>query len=557
MELWRTLFASGEGVANALFAVSLVAVAGLAIGEIKVFGIKLGIAGPLFAGIGFGYFGLTMNEHMLEFVREFGLALFVYGIGNAVGPTFFSSFAKDGLRLNALAVLVVGGGALITVFLHYAFGTPWEAVIGLFSGGTTNTPSLAAGISMLRQVNATPDQLATPAAAYAVAYPFGIIGILLVMGLIRIFFSVKIPEEAAEWEKARQASRFTLDRMNIEVQNEQVAEHTIGEVLGGAKRNLVISRVSRDGTQAIADPNFKLRKGDVVLAVGEKRHLQDLQWLLGQPAQVRLQDESKGPIQAQRLVVTHSRLFGKTIGEVNPRAYGVTITRLNRQSLELVPDDASQLQFGDILMVVGERDKLSRFAEVVGNDDKSLTHAQVIPIFVGLALGVILGSIPFTIPGIPVPIKLGLAGGPLIVAILLSRLGSFGPIVWFMPPGVNHIIRELGITCFMVCVGIYSGPRFISAIASGDGLIWMAQATMITFIPLFLVGFFARMILKINYLTLCGVLSGTMTDPPALAFANALSPSQAQATGYSAVYPLTMCLRIIAPQLIIAMLWLL
>ncbi|MEF2074481.1 putative transporter [Consotaella aegiceratis] len=556
MELWESLFSSGHGVANALFAVSLVAVTGLAIGEIRLFGIKLGIAGPLFAGIFFGYFGLSMNEHMLEFIREFGLALFVYGIGNAVGPTFFSSFAKDGLRLNILAVLIVGGGALIAVGLHYAFNTPWEAVIGLFSGGTTNTPSLAAGIGMLGQVAATPQQLATPAAAYAVAYPFGIIGILLVMALIRIFFGVAIPREAAQWEESRRSSQKALDRMNIEVRNEQVAGHTVSEILGGASRKLVISRVSRDGVQTVANADFRIKLNDVVLAVGEKRNLQDLQWLLGQPARISLEEEPSSQLQSRRLVVTHSRMFGRTIGEVDPlRTYGVSITRLNRQSLELVPDGATHLQFGDILMVVGERGKLDHFAEAIGNDDKSLTHAQVIPIFIGLALGVLLGSIPFAIPGVPVPIKLGLAGGPLIVAILLSRLGSIGPVVWFMPPGVNHIVRELGITCFMVCVGIYSGPRFISSIVSGDGLIWMAQATLITFIPLFLVGLFARIFLKLNYLTLCGVLSGTMTDPPALAFANALSPSQAQSTGYSAVYPLTMCLRIIAPQLIIAMLW--
>ncbi|HEY0327843.1 MAG TPA: putative transporter [Rhodopseudomonas sp.] len=546
------LFFSGEGTVNAVVAMSIVAVCGLAVGEIKIGAVKLGIAGPLFIGLAFGHFGLKMNMHILEFAREFGLILFVYAVGITVGPGFFQAFKKEGVLLNILAASIVIIGGVITVAIHFGFNLPLEVVVGLFSGGTTNTPSLAAGMAMLKEVNATAEQIGIPGQAYAVAYPFGVIGILLTMALIRILFRVNVEASADAWQKEQGANISAVETMSIDVSNARVSGQAFCDLPTVQSHSVVVSRVMHSGTQHVAESDERIAVGDTILAVGSRSKLVELRDALGSEAVVNLQTVPS-PIRKQQFVVTRSQVLGKHMDQ--SMLHGVIITRLTRAGIELVQNPNMKLQFGDQLTCVGTEEQLDRLAKVLGNEVKALQHTQMIPIFLGIFLGVVLGAVPFFVPGLPAAIKLGSAGGPVVVAILLSRIGHIGPLVWHMPPATTNALREFGITMFMCCVGIYAGKSFIGTLVHGDGLLWMACATLITFVPIFVVGVIGRLVFKINYLTLCGVLAGSMTDPPALAFANALSPSDAQATSYAAVYPLTMCLRILTPQIILAAFW--
>ena len=551
------LFFSGEHAANAVMVISVVSVLGLAFGEIKFGPVHLGIAGPLFIGLALRHFGVKMNAEILTFAREFGLVLFVYAIGMRVGPGFFSAFKKDGALLNGFAFCIVAMGALIAVGIHYVVGLPLEVVTGLFSGGTTNTPSLAAAQQMLTTLHATPEQVAKPGLAYAVSYPFGIIGILLTMGLVRMMFKVNVPAEAAAFTSSRSPSRPPFERMSIEVQSQAVEGVALPAVPGlrDVAMGVIVSRMMHDGSQHVAMPDDVLHVGDVVLANGPRGQLEKLRDVLGVESKVPLH-ELDSPLASRDMLVTQTKIVGKHIADLHIRdLYGVTITRLNRAGIDLAPTPSTKLQFGDYISCVGEEVRLKQVEAIVGNQSSALGHTQIIPIFIGITLGVLLGSIPIYIPGVPVPLALGMAGGPVVVAIILSRIGTIGPLRWNMPPDTIDTVRELGISMFMACVGIYAGKTFVATVMNGDGLLWMGCATLITFIPICIVGIVGRAVFKVNYLTLCGVLAGSMTDPPALAFANGISPSQAQATSYAAVYPLTMCLRIISPQIILAILW--
>jgi putative transport protein len=551
------LFFSGQHAANAVMVISVVSVLGLAFGEIKFGPIHLGIAGPLFIGLALGHFGVKMNPEILAFAREFGLVLFVYAIGMRVGPGFFSAFKKDGALLNVFALSIVLLGALVAVGIHFAVGLPLEVVTGLFSGATTNTPSLAASQQMLASLHATPTQVGVPGLAYAVAYPFGILGILLTMGLVRMMFRINVPDEASEFLRSRTTNRPAFERMSISIQSSSVEGVALPEVPGlrDVSMGVIVSRVMHDGSQHVAVPTDVFHVGDVVLANGPRLQLEKLRDLLGVEALEPLH-EMGSALSSRDMMVTQTKIVGKHIADLHIRdLYGVTITRLNRSGIDLTPSAGAKLQLGDYISCVGEEVRLKQVESIIGNQSSVLNHTQIIPIFIGIMLGVLLGSIPIYIPGVPVPLALGMAGGPVVVAIILSRIGTIGPLRWNMPPDTIDTVRELGISMFMACVGIYAGKSFVSTVLNGDGALWMLCAALITFIPIFIVGVVARFVFKVNYLTLCGVLAGSMTDPPALAFANGINPSQAQATSYAAVYPLTMCLRIITPQIILALLW--
>ncbi len=549
------LFFGAHEAANAVAVLALVAVLGLAVGEIKIGTVKLGIAGPLFVGIALGHLGFKMDMTILTFARDFGLLLFVYAIGIAVGPGFFESFKKDGILLNAAAVTTCVLGALIAVSIHVGFKQPLEAAVGLFSGAVTNTPSLAAGMQMLGELGATKAQVATAPLGYAVAYPFGVVGILITMILVRSIFRVDVAAEAASFDRLRRANLPPIKTMSIEIRKPEIKGVAIHDVPCVRSGGVVIAAVRHGDRLHTGGGTDVLDLDDVVLAVGPQAKLEQVRDALGVEAPVKLQDQP-GKMKVTNVVATSTKYLGKHIFELHfLDAYGVIITRLNRAGVELVPDKSVKLQFGDFLTCVGEEDKLKSVANMLGNERKALQQAQILPIFIGFLLGAILGGIPFFVPGLPVPIKLGLAGGPVIVAIILARIGSIGPLVWFMPPGTTNTIREIGITTFMSAVGVYAGPGFVSTVVSSQGLEWMALAALITFVPLFVVGIVLRGVFHVNYLSLCGMLGGSCTDPPALAFAAAIYPSDAQATGYAAVYPLSMFLRIITPQVILAVLW--
>jgi len=552
MDWIHNLLFGGQGVANSVVVMSLVAVVGAALGTAKIGSVRLGIAGPLFVGIVFGHFGLKMEAATMEFARDFGLILFVYAIGIMVGPGVFQAFKKEGVLANALAASIVVLGGLIAAGAHFLFGIPLEVVVGLLAGGTTNTPALAAGTEMLKELRAAPAQVALPGQAYAVAYPFGIVGILLAMGLVRRVFRIDAQADGDAWQRKMRPEPQPVEAMNIDVHAPDVIGKSIGDLEHVRKRKIVVSRLMRRGVQRVAGMDESFAAGDTVLAVGPRNKLAEFRDNLGRESAARLQ-EMPSRVKARRFLVTRPQTLGSSISRA--AEYGVTITRLTRAGVELVPDAAVTLQFGDQIVCVGEQDKLDVFAEAIGNDAKALQRTPIVPIFLGLLLGVALGSVPLFVPGLPASVKLGLAGGPVIVAILLSCIGHIGPVVWYMPPAVTNAIREIGITMFMSCVGLFAGKSFFTTVFHGAGLTWMACGALVTFLPIVAVGLVARAVFKINYLTICGVLAGSMTDPPALAYANDIYPSDAQATAYTAVYPLTMCLRILAPQILLAAFW--
>lgn len=543
-------FAAAHAVAYALIVLSLVAIAGLALGSIRIGGVQLGIGGVLFAGIAFAHFGFAIDPQVLEFVREFGLILFVYAIGLHVGPGFFGALRKDGLTLNLLAAALVGLGVLVTVALHLFAGIPLTVALGLMAGATTNTPSLAAGTQILKDVGVDEALRGLVPLGYALAYPFGIVGIILTMILLRGLFRLD-PARAAQAFDAARSAGGGLETMNLEVRNAALEGLRLRDIPAFAHLGVVVSRVLHQGSQEVVDPEHRLYVGDVVLAVGKKKNLEDLRIILGGEVSPLNLKEMPSTVKWQRLVVTSQAARGKTLADLDlAHRYRVVLSRLVRAGVELTPTGPLRLQFGDIVTAIGEPEALKRVAALLGNRSEALNQAQIPPIFIGILLGVVLGSIPIAVPGLPAPLKLGLAGGPLVAAILLSRLGHLGPLVWFMPPVANHVLREVGIVLFLACAGLKSGGRFVETIVAGDGLIWLFYGALITIVPLLVVGLAAHLWTRLNYLTLCGLLAGGMTDPPALAFANGLQRSEAQSLGYATVYPLVMFLRVLAPQIL-------
>ncbi|WP_156927237.1 putative transporter [Azospirillum halopraeferens] len=559
MPLLIDLFTGLSDVARVMVVLSLVSIAGLALGQVTIGGVGLGIGGVLFAGIAAGHLaasaGVEFDHHVLHFVREFGLILFVYTIGIQVGPGFFAALKRSGLGLNLMALAVVGLGTATAAAIHLVTGTPLAAVLGVYSGAVTNTPSLAAGQEILHTVGAPAGDLALPGLGYAVTYPFGIAGILLTMALIRGVFRIDAAAEGAAYESRRRAEVAVIETLDVAVRNPAAAGRTVRELLGSGERGVVASRMMRGGTLQVPLPGTVIEPGDVLHLVGPATALQELKGRLGTESDITLTTRGTD-MRWERLVVTADAVLGKSIaGLAVNDTYGVVISRVTRAGVELVPSSALKLQFGDILTAIGKPADIARVAQLMGNSQRRLQQVEYIPVFIGILLGIILGSIPLYVPGMPAPMKLGLAGGPLLAALVLSRVGHAGPLVWFMPPAANAALREIGIVLFLAVVGVMSGGRFMETLVEGDGLAWMLYGALITVVPLLIVGFLARAVWKLNYLTACGVLAGSMTDPPALAFANGLSPSQAAALAYATVYPLVMCLRILAPQLLVLLLW--
>jgi putative transport protein len=467
-----------------------------------------------------------------------------------VGPGFLASLRRDGLLLNLLAAAIVVLGVVITLGIHFGLGVDWRYAVGMFSGATTNTPSLGAAQQAMGERGVAVDDAV---AGYALAYPFGIIGIILAMVVIRAVLRISLGRESADLA-AQQDATPAPTSINLEVRNSNLDGLPISKVPTVEKSNLVISRVMQNGMLHVARPSTVIHTGDILLAVGPREELEALRLVVGSESKVDLKAVPSS-ITTRRILVTKNPALGKSISELDlVNRLGVNITRLRRGEVEFTPGPGLRLQFGDTVLAVGESSAIGRAAEELGDSLRTLNHPQIIPIFVALAMGVLVGSIPLAVPGIPAAVKLGLAGGPLVVAIVLSRLGHFGPLIWHLPISANFILREIGIALFLACVGYSGAARFVEAIASGQGFLWMGYAAMITLIPLLLVGFLARVVLKLNYMPLCGMLAGSMTDPPALAFAGAISGSDAPSIAYATVYPLTMLLRVIAAQAMVLML---
>lgn len=539
---------------------ALVAVVGLFIGNVKFRGVGLGIGGVLFGGIIVGHFvsqaGMTLSSDMLHVIQEFGLILFVYTIGIQVGPGFFASLRVSGLRLNLFAVLIVIIGGLVTAILHKLFDIPLPVVLGIFSGAVTNTPALGAGQQILRDLGTPMEMVDQMGMSYAMAYPFGICGILFTMWMLRVIFRVNVETEAQQHESTRTNGGALIRTINIRVENPNLHNLAIKDVpiLNGDK--VICSRLKREETLKVPSPETVIQLGDLLHLVGQPADLHNAQLVIGQEVDTSL--STKGTdLRVARVVVTNENVLGKRIRDLHfKERYDVVISCLNRAGVELVASSDISLQFGDILNLVGRPSAIDAVANVLGNAQQKLQQVQMLPVFIGIGLGVLLGSIPVFVPGFPAALKLGLAGGPLIMALILGRIGSIGKLYWFMPPSANLALRELGIVLFLSVVGLKSGGDFIHTLVDGEGLSWIGYGALITAVPLITVGILARMLAKMNYLTMCGMLAGSMTDPPALAFANNLHPtSGAAALSYATVYPLVMFLRIITPQLLAVLFW--
>ncbi|EPS5535429.1 putative transporter [Enterobacter hormaechei] len=547
-------------IALTVSVLALVAVVGLWLGNIKIRGVGFGIGGVLFGGIFVGHFadqlGWVLSADMLHFIQEFGLILFVYTIGIQVGPGFFASLRVSGLRLNLFAFGIVMMGGLVTAILHKLFAIPLPVVLGIFSGAVTNTPALGAGQQILRDLGIPADVVDQMGMSYAMAYPFGICGILLSMWLVRVLFRVNVEQEAKEHESTLTNGHALIKTINIRVENPNLNNMAIQDVPILNSATIICSRLKRDETLMVPSPDTLIQHGDLLHLVGQPADLNNARLVIGQEVDTSLSTRGTD-MRVERVVVTNEKVLGKKIRDLQVKErYDVVISRLNRAGVELVASQDASLQFGDILNLVGRPSSIDAVADMVGNAQQKLQQVQMLPVFIGVGLGVMLGSIPLYVPGFPVALKLGLAGGPLIMALILGRIGSIGKLYWFMPPSANLALRELGIVLFLAVVGLKSGGDFVDTLINGEGMSWVGYGIFITAIPLITVGLLARIFAKMNYLTLCGMLAGSMTDPPALAFANNLhATSGAAALSYATVYPLVMFLRIITPQLLAVLFW--
>ncbi|MBE9488360.1 MAG: putative transporter [Bacteroidetes bacterium] len=547
---WLVDLFMGSGVAHSIMLLAVTIAAGIQLGKLKIANISLGITWILFVGIILSHFGMRIDGSVLHFAKELGLILFVYSIGLQVGPGFFESLKKGGLRLNLLATMVVVLGVSITYALHIITGTDLTTMVGILSGAVTNTPGLGAAQQTLNDIAGQNDP--TIAMGYAVAYPLGVIGIILSTLSLKKICRINMTTEAEQ--AARIEPKSIAITTNILIENKSISGRHIEDINSLTDNKFVISRILHaDGKVEIATNKSHLKIGDTVRVITEKTNIDSISLLLGKVCNVdnSAWETIEHDLLSRRIVVTKTNINGHTIGNLDIRAlYGVNITRVTRAGIELVASPNLHLQLGDRLTAVGKEDDIKKLADLLGNSLKRLDHPNLIPIFLGIFIGIVVGSIPFMFPGIPQPVKLGLAGGPLIIAILISRFGPYYKMVTFTTTSANMMIREIGISLFLAAVGLGAGEGFVNTVCGG-GYWWVLYGIVITILPILIVGIFARLRYKMNYYTLMGLLAGSTTDPPALAFANSQSNNDMASVAYATVYPLTMFLRVLTAQLLI------
>jgi putative transport protein len=545
-----------QPIAHAVGMLALVCVLGMALGSLKFRGIGLGTAGVLFAGILVGHFGKQVDHETLDFVKEFGLILFVFTIGLQLGPGFFAALRQQGVKMNLLAAAIVILGAISAPLIGWLASFDSAAVLGIFSGASTNTPSLGAGTQTLSTLpNIAPDRLTLPALAYAVTYPTAIVGIIATLLLLKQIFRIDPVREASEFAAKQHCKAELLERRTLIVTNPNLDGVRLDATPGRIESGVTISRVRHAETTQVATDATVLHRDDRLVAVGTPAGLDQFARVVGQRSDEDLV-LAESPVTFRRVVVTDRDVLGKTVGELNlDDRYNVAVTRVTRADIEMSAVPGLRLQFGDQLQIVGTESDLEQAAKAVGNSLKELNETHFIPFFIGIALGVALGTMPIAFPGLPQPIKLGLAGGPLIVALILGRVGRIRRQVWHMPVNTNLAFREFGIALFFAAVGLAAGAKFFATVFSATGLQWLLAGACVTVLPLLLIGVFARAALKMNFMDLSGMLAGSMTDPPALAFASNVAGSDAPTVAYATVYPLTTLLRILSAQVLAILLF--
>lgn len=551
MEWVSDLLWNDSSAAHTILMLAVAIGGGIYFGKIKFFGISLGITWVLFVGLILGHFGLTVNDSILHFVKEFGLILFVYSIGMQVGPGFFSSFKKGGLTLNLLAMGVVFLGVFTMLGFYWLTDYPITSMVGILSGAVTNTPGM--GAAQQAYWNTTGESAPDIALGYAVAYPLGVVGIIVATILVRGIFRISLEKEVKKIAEASEhdANHFILT--SLQLKNPALFGKTVDEITRIAHVHLVVSRIRRqqDGRVELCNTSTILYEDDTMWVATDEGNVESVVAYFGKEVEVDW-DNIPSELVSRRILLTKPEINGKRLGSLSLRKlYSVNITRVNRSGVDLLASPSLILQLGDRLTVVGSLEATQKVEEVLGNSMKRLREPNLIPIFIGIALGILLGSIPFRFPGIPQGIKLGLAGGPLIVAILLSRFGPKYKMVTYTTVSANLMLREVGIALFLASVGIAAGKDFVRTVINSDGLAWIGMGVVITMLPLLIIGFIAHKKCKLNYLDIMGLLAGSMTDPPALAYANSSSGSDQPAVAYSTVYPLVMFLRVITAQVII------
>ena len=556
MDWLKTLLLDPESVAHILLLYSFVIAIGVWLGKIKFFGVSLGVAFILFAGIVAGHFGLTANPGILSFVQDFGLILFVYSLGLQVGPSFFTSFRKGGMKMNRLAIFMVLLNVCVAICVFLLLFPQRDArsfamLVGVMSGAVTNTPGLGAAQEALNQTGMTGVDIAS---GYACAYPLAVLGVILVPMIVKAICKIKSDAEDDRLASLEQEDpSVTPCRQYIEMQNERLDGKTILELRRITNREFICSRLRHEGKVETPHKDSVVHMGDQMCVVSSQDDAEPIQTILGVPVDVDW-DNARGqePLVSRRIVITKDKVNGKTLGQLHLGSiYDVTITRVMRSGSELFASSSLVLQIGDRLSVVGQEGNVAAVAKRLGNEMKRLDVPNIATLFIGILLGVVVGSIPIALPGIPTPMKLGLAGGPLIVAILISRFGYKLGLVTYTKASANMMLREVGIALFLASVGLKSGATFVETVMSGDGLIFMLAGLLITVIPVFITALVARKKYGMNYFSIIGLVAGASTNPPALAFANAQTQHDAPAVAYSTVYPLSMFLRILTAQLMI------
>ena len=550
-----------NSTASAIFILSLVIASGLYLGRFKVKGVSLGTTWILFVGIALGHFGLRIPPQILSLFKDFGLILFVFAIGLQVGPGFFRSFRKDGLPMNLMAIALVVLAVVTTYIIHLVSGERLDILTGVMSAAVTNTPGLGAAQQMIADATmadgGTVEQASQAssalASAYAVAYPLGVLGAIFLIIALRAIFRVDLKRErdSSATEESGESSAY---RLACVVENPAIFGKTLHDVIGeNNNEHLVVSRVMRDGKVSPADLDTPLNEGDKLLIVTDIQHKDMVKILFGNEIQVDMKEwQQPGcKLVSKRLSITQSSITGKSLRKLNIRQrYGVTVTRILRSSVDLQADADLILQVGDSIQVVGSEDGINQLAQLVGNKPESLHRPNLVPIFFGIAIGVVVGMIPLRFPSMPQPLKLGIAGGPLIIAILLGYFGPKLRITTYTALSANLMIREIGISLFMAAVGLGAGENFVSCLMNG-GFAWIGYGAIITLVPMTIVALIARIFLKMNFFKICGLLSGGTTDPALLSFSEQMFESGRIAVNYATVYPLTMFLRVVAAQILI------
>lgn len=556
MDWLINLFTTTDSVAHIVLLYAIVIAVGVYLGNIKIGGISIGVTFVLFAGIAAGHIGFTAPTNILSFLQEFGLILFVFMIGLQVGPGFQESFRKGGITLNLLSTVMVVLNVIVMFACYYIFFDTSDPknlpmMVGTLYGAVTNTPGLGAANETLYSIF---DKGEVPqiASGYACAYPLGVLGIIGATIAIKYIFGIKLEKEEEELAKEEEDNDDVKPHfMDLEVTNLYLEGKTLAQVHNFLNRDFVCSRILHDGHVSIPNGSTIFHIGDKLFVVCAENDAEAIIAFIGPTINVdwKKQDE---PMVSKRILVTHSSINGKTLGQMHfSSAYGVNVTRVTRQGMDLFAIPSLSLQVGDRIMVVGPEDAVNRVAAVMGNSIKRLDAPNIATIFVGVFIGILFGSIPVAIPGIPVPIKLGIAGGPLIIAILIGRYGYKVHLVTYTTTSANMMLREIGLMLFLASVGIKAGDGFLETVIQGDGVKYVYTGFLITIIPILIIGIIARKKYKFNYFTIMGMIAGTYTDPPALAYANSICSKEAPSIGYSTVYPLSMFLRIFTAQIIV------